>query len=189
MAKPGPALPGQQLVTQAQFEAIALAQVTELWTEFGELTEIWFDGGYTSDMKAKITKLLDANQPNASAFGGLGVTANAICWVGTESGNPGGEIWSTGGAEGRGDASSSIWCPKGCDTTLQNGDVWFYEKSSSLRTLADLIEGAVFCFVLCCFLSFSFFLFFSPPCPLVLPRGRSSKLRSLPRNRRDERDA
>ena len=30
--KDGPLLPGQQNVTQAQFEAIALAQVTELWT-------------------------------------------------------------------------------------------------------------------------------------------------------------
>jgi alpha-L-fucosidase len=139
VAKPGPALPGQQLVTQAQFEAIALAQVAELWTEFGSLTEIWFDGGYTSDMKAKITALLDANQPNVSAFGGLGVTPNAICWVGTESGNPGGEIWSTGSSH-LGDANSPIWCPKGCDTTLQNFDVWFYEESSSLRTLAELID-------------------------------------------------
>jgi alpha-L-fucosidase len=40
-ARPGPALPGQQLVSQAEFEAIALEQVTELWTEFGNLTEIW----------------------------------------------------------------------------------------------------------------------------------------------------
>ena len=34
-------LPGQVLVTQAEFEAIALASVTELWTDFGNLTEIW----------------------------------------------------------------------------------------------------------------------------------------------------
>ena len=190
VAQPGPALPGQQLVTQAEFEAIALAQVTELWTEFGNLTEIWcaalsflftrslplnsraqpssslshthththtrthsltitrtrtgtycvrFDGGYTSDMKAKITALLLKNQPNTNAFGGLGVTPNAVCWVGTESGNPGGEIWSTGGSNS-GDPDSSIWCPKGCDTTLQNGDVWFYEEGNSIRTLAQLIN-------------------------------------------------
>lgn len=37
----------QVRVTQAEFEAIALAQVTELWSRFGNLTEIWFDGGYT----------------------------------------------------------------------------------------------------------------------------------------------
>ena len=45
--KPGPLLPKQVRVTQEQFEEIALAQVTELWSRFGNLTEIWFDGGYT----------------------------------------------------------------------------------------------------------------------------------------------
>jgi alpha-L-fucosidase len=67
------------------------------------------------------------------------VTPNAVCWVGTESGNPGGEIWSTGSSD-KGDPDSSVWCPKGCDTTLQNGDVWFYEKGSSIRSLAQLIS-------------------------------------------------
>ena len=43
--------------------AIALAQVTELWTRFGELNEIWFDGGYTSDMKVSLQTLLQAKQP------------------------------------------------------------------------------------------------------------------------------
>jgi alpha-L-fucosidase len=138
VAKKGPALPGQQLVTQDQFETIALAQVTELWTEFGNLTEIWFDGGYTSDMKSKITALLNKNQPNTNAFGGLGVTPNAVCWVGTETGNPGGEIWSTGGSH-LGDPNGNVWCPKGCDTTLQHGDTWFFEKGNAIRSLAELI--------------------------------------------------
>ena len=38
----GSLLPGQVKVTQQQFEAIALAQLTELWSTFGSLTEIWF---------------------------------------------------------------------------------------------------------------------------------------------------
>ena len=33
--------PGQVRVTQAEYEAIALASLTELWTAFGNLTEIW----------------------------------------------------------------------------------------------------------------------------------------------------
>ena len=36
-------LPGQVRVTQAEFEAIALASLRELWTDFGPLWEIWFD--------------------------------------------------------------------------------------------------------------------------------------------------
>ena len=118
---------------------IHVVQVKELWTEFGNLTEIWFDGGYTSDMKVAITKLLQENQPNANAFGGLGVSPNPVCWVGTESGNPGGEIWSTGGSS-KGDPNSDVFCPKGCDTTLQNGDVWFFEAASTIRSLQEMIE-------------------------------------------------
>ena len=38
-------LPGQALVSQQQYEDIAIAQMTELWTKFGNLTEIWLDGG------------------------------------------------------------------------------------------------------------------------------------------------
>lgn len=51
-----------------------MQQVTELWTEYGQLAEIWFDGGYTSDMKANITALLAKTQPNAAAFNGFGVS-------------------------------------------------------------------------------------------------------------------
>ena len=69
-------LPGQQRVTQQQFEAIALAQVTELWTQFGSLTEIWFDGGYTTDMKQELQGLLAKHQPHAIGYNGGGISAN-----------------------------------------------------------------------------------------------------------------
>lgn len=39
------ALPGQAPVSQEEFEALALAQVSELWRNYGDLTEIWLDGG------------------------------------------------------------------------------------------------------------------------------------------------
>ena len=42
-------LPGQVLVTQAQFEDIAFESVKELWTLYGNLTEIWFDGAQLSE--------------------------------------------------------------------------------------------------------------------------------------------
>lgn len=63
---------------------------------------------------------------------------NPVCWVGTESGNPEGEIWSTGGG-GKGYPNGTFFCPKGCDTTLQQGDHWFWEPDRSIRTLAVLI--------------------------------------------------
>lgn len=137
-AQNGSVLPGQEKVTQEQFEAIALSQVSELWSQYGALTEIWFDGGYTSDLKDKITALLKSKQPNAAAFGGYGVSPNPICWVGTESGAPGGEVWSTG-TSGVGDANSSVYCPKTCDTTLQEQDHWFFMPGTAIRTLKELI--------------------------------------------------
>lgn len=132
-------LPKQRNVTQAEFEAMALFQVNEIWSNYGSLSEIWFDGGYTSDMKKNLTALLARLQPNASTFEGLGVGPSPVCWVGTETGLPGGEIWSTGASQ-RGDPESSVFCPKCCDTTLQTGDAWFYEEGQGLRTLSEMIE-------------------------------------------------
>lgn len=77
-------LPGQVPVTQAEFEAIAEEQVTELWTKYGNLTEIWFDGGYTSDMKSRLLALLARTQPKAVGFNGGGISSSAARWVGTE---------------------------------------------------------------------------------------------------------
>ena len=37
-------VPGQQNVSQSQYEAIARAQMTELYSNYGELFECWFDG-------------------------------------------------------------------------------------------------------------------------------------------------
>ena len=44
--QPGPITPGLQInVTQSQYEEIIMAHLTELYTAFGNLTEVWFDGG------------------------------------------------------------------------------------------------------------------------------------------------
>lgn len=136
--QPGPVLPAQVAVTQEQFERIALAQVRELWSGYGNLTEIWFDGGYTGDMQKNITALLAAQQPEAAAFGGYGVSKNPVCWVGTESGNPQQDIWSSG-TSGVGDPDSQDFCPKACDTTLQEGDAWFFTQGLAIRSLQELI--------------------------------------------------
>jgi alpha-L-fucosidase len=84
LVRKGPLLPGQENVTQAEFEAIELAQLTELWSEYGTLAETWFDGGWAPDMLPALKLLISKYLPNTAAFGGVGVTPNAVKWVGTE---------------------------------------------------------------------------------------------------------
>ncbi|KAH3744955.1 Alpha-L-fucosidase 1 [Pelomyxa schiedti] len=127
----------QVYVTQSEFESIALSQLEEIWTEYGDLTEVWFDGGYQQDIVDAISALLEDTQPNSVAFNGFGISKNPIRWVGTESGHAPYPNWSTGTTDG-GDPDSTDWCPAECDTTLQNGDKWFYDKWVGLRTLREL---------------------------------------------------
>jgi hypothetical protein len=37
--------PGQLNVTQETYDSVVLQQLRELWTKYGTLDEIWFDGG------------------------------------------------------------------------------------------------------------------------------------------------
>jgi alpha-L-fucosidase len=56
-------LPGQKNFTEAQYGKIVEAQVTELWSNYGNLTEVWVDSAYpkTFDAGALMSKL----QPQA----------------------------------------------------------------------------------------------------------------------------
>lgn len=59
-------LPGQANVTQSEYEAIALAQVKELWTQFGNLTEVRSAAGYqpaSHSADLKISRLLPTSPP------------------------------------------------------------------------------------------------------------------------------
>eukprot|EP01052_Picozoa_sp_SAG31_P002940 SAG31_NODE_107_length_24865_cov_17.973593_9_plen_344_part_00 len=87
-------------------------------------------------------------QPNAMAFNGCVVkggpqnkstciTPNALRWIGTEAGVAPDPTWSTGFNKG-GDPNSDMFCPGESDTTLQNGDQWFYNAKIGIRTLAEL---------------------------------------------------
>ena len=52
-------------MTQEQFEDISVAAVTELWSRFGTLAEIWFDGGISATIHDRIVHLLATLQPQA----------------------------------------------------------------------------------------------------------------------------
>ncbi len=72
-------------------------QVTELWTEYGELFEIWFDGGIIPPEKGgpDLTPLLRKYQPQAICFQGPRDYSHNIRWVGNEDGLAPENCWAT----------------------------------------------------------------------------------------------
>jgi hypothetical protein len=124
-------------VTQAQFEALALAQVEELWTKFGDLTEIWLDGGCGA-MCDKVGALVkQTNAAKAVAFNGGGVSDSPVRWCGTEGGNPkagpGRAVWST---------AACGWCPAGSGSGAPpntSNAIW-YQPQGGRTTVALLVR-------------------------------------------------
>jgi alpha-L-fucosidase len=133
-------LPGQQCVTDDEYNLIVQGHLAELWgpVSNGALTEIWMDHGVLQDawVQATLTQL----QPDAVVFNGEGVTANVVRWIGTESGEPSCPtgVWSTGDSY-CGDPTSPVWEAACSDTTLQQYDHWFYVQGVPVRPLSDMI--------------------------------------------------
>ena len=139
-------LKGQVNMTLEDYQNMTLEHLKELWTIYGNhhnLTEIWFDGGYDNATQTKLAHMLNDYQPNAIVWRGQGITKSTVAWVGTESGFPkGDDIWSLGCSDtgGTGDPNSTEWCPKGCDTTLQDRDEWFYVPNITIRSLETMMQ-------------------------------------------------
>ncbi|KAK5788652.1 hypothetical protein VI817_009610 [Penicillium citrinum] len=129
--------PGQVNVTNSTYDQIVLDQLGELWKNYGSLTEIWFDGGYSSSQQDKIEALLEENQPQAVIFNGCDTD---VRWIGTEEGRAPEENWSTGVTNDGGDPQSAYFCPAECDTTLQTEDRWFFGINQPLRSIEEMID-------------------------------------------------
>jgi alpha-L-fucosidase len=85
-------------ISAEQQQAIEIYQLKELWTKYGNLTEIWLDGGFTPAIQSALQKTFSTYQPRVIAMNGGHATPNAARWIGTE-GDMGAAysagIWST----------------------------------------------------------------------------------------------
>lgn len=139
-----------------------VAQVTELWTEYGELFEIWFDGGIVPPEKGgpDLAPLLKKYQPNAITFQGPKDHIHNIRWVGTEEGLAPAECWATTNAgearydgtvpdenAGIGDPDGKYWWPAETDTpnrslyeSFGGGWAWKANEEKYVRTPEELLE-------------------------------------------------
>jgi alpha-L-fucosidase len=122
-----------------QYNDAVYRQLRELWTEYGELFEIWFDGGVMTDEKggiaSAVTELIHTHQPQAILFQGPSSCNNLIRWVGNEDGRAPYPHWSTtdfttssSGVEEiiglNGNPDGKIWCPGEADFPNRKKSAW-----------------------------------------------------------------
>jgi alpha-L-fucosidase len=145
-------------VTQEEYNRIVEKQLTELWSNYGELFEIWFDGGVRVKERGGIDALALVRklQPNAIAFQGPYGHPNLIRWVGNEEGVAPYPCWatadSTTSADGsvvisdlNGDPFAPYWCPGESDFPLRwkrstlGGWMWVAGEDSMMFTVDELM--------------------------------------------------
>lgn len=111
------------------------AQIKELWSEYGELFEIWFDGGIVpvDSGGPDLVPLLKKYQPNALCFQGPEGYPNNLRWVGNENGLAPADCFSSygggtamagvefdGAKAGSGSPFGKYWMP--AETDMPNRD-------------------------------------------------------------------
>ena len=142
-------------------------QLTELLTQYGELSEVWFDGANGEGPSGRkqvydwprVFGLVKRHQPGAVIFSDAGPD---VRWCGNERGVGGDPNWSAvdpaavpfPGANGpgvnaslqHGDPDGSVWRPAEMDVSIRPG--WFYHPSDDVKVrsvdnLVDLYVSSV----------------------------------------------
>ncbi len=121
---------------QAKYNALYRQQLTEVFSRYGELVEIWFDGSTVTPVRNIIRRY----QPNAMVFQGPAAT---IRWVGNEDGLAPYPCWNgvsaakarTGTSTSRdGDANGTVWLPNEVDVSIRRPD-WFWSRANANKVL------------------------------------------------------
>jgi len=144
-----------------EYNKIVLKQLTELWTQYGKLFEIWFDGGILPTSKGgvseQIADLIKKYQPQAILFQGPSISKNLIRWIGNENGDAPYPMWSradtTTSSNGmveikglNGNPDGNIWCPGESDfpnrlkSAWEGGWFWRVNRDEDILPLSDFIQ-------------------------------------------------
>uniref|UniRef100_A0A0G4I4K0 alpha-L-fucosidase n=1 Tax=Chromera velia CCMP2878 TaxID=1169474 RepID=A0A0G4I4K0_9ALVE len=130
--------PGSSKYPQEEFDRLVLSHLSELWGNYGDLDEIWFDGGYNKNLTADLRTLLSNLQPHTVGFQARGIMPSPIRWVGNEAGDAPYPTWSTVDPSAGGAANGSLWEPAESDFTLQKGDLWFFSPGAPVHSPREL---------------------------------------------------
>lgn len=138
---------------QRRYNAVVVTQLTELWSNYGPLFEIWFDGGVLSPEQGgpDIAPLLWRLQPGAVVFQGPAGTRSLLRWVGNEEGVAPDPCWSTvigaPPARGGGVAGGRVWAPAESDMpgrdgrrSYQGGWFWRAGEDTAVFPAEHLLE-------------------------------------------------
>ena len=76
----------QEQKEHEEYLRVVEGDLTELWSRYGQLFEIWFDGGVVTrqDGGADVAKLLEEYQPQAICFQGPKEHGQNLRWIGNE---------------------------------------------------------------------------------------------------------
>jgi alpha-L-fucosidase len=129
---------------QARYVKICEQMLTELWSRYGELFEIWFDGGALPVDKGgpDLVPIYQKHQPKAIVFQG---PAASIRWIGNENGVAAYPCWATvphrQDYNGPGDPDGRHWLPGECDVPVR-GHEWFWtpDGDKSLHSVEKLMD-------------------------------------------------
>ena len=134
---------------QQKYNQVVRTQLEELWGNYGEWFEIWFDGGTLPVEKGglDIAPILNRLQPNAITFQGDRLhNFNNLRWIGNEMGYAGFNCYSTINGESQadgtvenkslstGDKDGSYWKPAECDAPNRYFQ-WMYKDNEEWLVL------------------------------------------------------
>ena len=129
---------------QARYAKICEGMLTELWGNYGELAEIWFDGGVLDPSKGgpDMLPILRKLQPKAIVFQG---PAASIRWIGNENGVAPYPCWATApntrDYNGGGSPKELKWLPGECDVPIRDGTwMWSPNKEGRLFSVRQLLD-------------------------------------------------
>ena len=145
---------------QRAYNEMALSQLAELWTNYGELFEIWFDGGCLPPEEGgpDVARLLSRLQPNAVVFQGPRGLPSRLRWVGNERGvadencssimDEGAELLDgTREVLAKGDTLGDTWRPAesdlpGRDARRARSGGWFWapDQEDTVKSGEELLE-------------------------------------------------
>lgn len=141
---------------QRRYNDMVIRQVTELWSNYGELFEIWFDGGTLPPEQGgpDVRSVLQRLQPQAVCFQGPKEFPSLLRWIGNEDGVAPHPCWSTtdivtdhaGHAEcplfGNGNPDGAVWAPAEADMPNRKPNQWFWapDEDHLLYPVEELTE-------------------------------------------------